>query len=163
VVVVVIALVAGAALGLRALLAGPPVPQVTTYHDAQGRYSFARPALWTVTPGANGALVADSNGANTITITVGAAPSGQTAPTIANALAKQQGLQSAAPITIAGDQWQQRAGSVTGADGATRVVTLYVDIHAGAVYTIESSSPISVSGSINTLVYQPLLASFAFR
>jgi hypothetical protein len=41
-------------------------------------------------------------------------------------------------------------------------VTLYVDVHAGDLYTIETSSPASVASSINTLVYQPLLASFTF-
>lgn len=66
-------------------------------------------------------------------------------------------------MSIAGDQWERRAGQVTGVDGATRVVTLYVDIHAGELYTIETSSPTSVSDSINTLVYQPLLASFTFH
>jgi hypothetical protein len=160
--VVVVALVAGGAVELRALLATPPIPKTITYHDQQRRFSFAEPALWTVTPRADGALLADSSGANTLTITVVTAPAGQTASAAADTLAAQQALQSAPAATIAGDQWEQRTGAVTGADGATRVVTLYVDMHAGDLYTIETSSPTSVADSINTLVYQPLLASFTF-
>lgn len=161
--VVVALLAAGGAIGARALLATPPVSKTTVYHDPQARFSFKEPTLWTVTPRADGALLADSSGANTLTISVAAAQAGQTAPGVADTLAAQQGLQSAAPEQIAGDQWEQRTGSVTGADGATRVVTLYVDIHAGLVYTIQTSSPSSVADSENTLVYQPLLASFTFH
>lgn len=161
--VVVVALAIGGFFEARALLATKPVPTTTTYHDAQGRFSFAEPALWAVTPRANGALLADSDGANTLTITVATAQTGQTANAVADTLAAQQSLQAAPVATIAGDQWEQRAGRVTGVDGATRVVTLYVDIHAGELYTIQTSSPTSVSSSINTLVYQPLLSSFAFH
>lgn len=161
--VVVAALVTGGVIEARALLATPPIPTTTTYHDPQQRFSFAEPALWTVTPRANGALLADSTGASTLTITVAPAPATQTASAIADTLAAQQGLQSAPAVTIAGDQWEQRSGSVTGADGATRIITLYVDIHGSSLYTIETSSPTSVASSINTLVYQPLLASFAFQ
>ncbi len=159
---VVVALIAGGAFVARALLAPPPVPRTITYHDQQQRFSFAEPALWTVTPRSDGALLADSSGANTLTITVAPDSTGQTADAVANALATQQSLQSARAIAIAGDQWERRTGAVTGADGATRVVTLYVDVHAGFLYTIQTSSPTSVATSINTLVYQPLLASFTF-
>ncbi|HEX8996204.1 MAG TPA: hypothetical protein VF812_09250 [Ktedonobacterales bacterium] len=161
--VLIAALSVGGYFTARALLASKPVPTTTTFHDAQGHFSFTEPALWTVTPRADGALLADSNGANTVTITVASAQTGQTALAVADAQAKQQGLQAAPEMSIAGDQWEQRAGQVTGVDGATRVVTLYVDIHAGELYTIETSSPTSVSDSINTLVYQPLLASFTFH
>jgi hypothetical protein len=161
--VVVAALITGGVIEARALLATPPIPKTTTYHDPQRRFSFAEPALWTVTPQADGALLADSTGASTLTITVAPAQATQTASVVADTLATQQGLQSAPAATIAGDQWEQRTGSVTGADGATRSVTLYVDLHGSSLYTIETSSPTSVSSSINTLVYQPLLASFAFQ
>ncbi len=162
-IVVVVALAAGAIVEARALLATPPIPKTTTYHDPQRRFSFAEPALWTVTPNTDGALLADSTGANTVTITVATAQAGQTASATADTLAAQQGLQAAPATSIAGGQWQQRAGSVVGVDGATRVVTVYVDIHAGDLYTIQTSSPTSVADSINALVYQPLLASFAFH
>lgn len=158
-----IALAVGGFFVARGLLAPKPVPTTTTYHDAQRRFSFAEPALWAVTSNASGALLTDSSGANTVTITVASAQAGQSASDIADSLATQQGLSGAPTVTIGGDQWQQRTGSVTGQDGATRIVTLYVDIHNGELYTIESSSPSSVSSSMNTLVYQPLLASFAFN
>ena len=160
--VALLALGAGGYFGARTLLAPKPVPTTTAYYDAQRRFSFSEPALWTVTPNANGALLTDSSGASTVTITVAPAQAGQAVGAIADTLAAQQGLQSAPTATIGGEQWQQRSGQVIGQDGATRVVTLYVDIHAGKLYTIESSSPTSVANSVNTLVYQPLLASFSF-
>ncbi|HEX8981922.1 MAG TPA: hypothetical protein VF792_04060 [Ktedonobacterales bacterium] len=162
-IVVVVAALTGVGFGVRAFFAPAPVPTTTTYHDPQRRFSFTEPSLWTVTTQATGALIADSNGANTVTITVATPPSGKTASQVADSLATQQQLESATPVSIAGDEWEQRTGSVTGLDGATRVVTLYVDVHAGELYTIETSSPTSVANSINTVVYQPLLASFAFK
>lgn len=160
--VVVAGLVTGGAIELRALLAPPPVPKTITYHDPEGRFSFAEPALWSVTPRTNGALLADSSGANTLTITVDATQADQTASTVADELATRLGLQAAPAVSIGGAQWEQRTGSVIGSDGATRILTVYVDIHASAVYTIQTSSPSSVADSENTLVYQPLLASFTF-
>jgi len=160
--VALIALATGGFFVARGLLAPKPVAQTTIYHDAQRRFSFAQPSLWTVTPNTSGALLSDSSGANTVTIIVAPAPATHSVSVIADTLAKQQGLHSASTTTIGGEQWQQFTGSVTGQDGATRIDTLYVDIHAGSLYTIESSSPTSVSSSMNTLVYQPLLASFTF-
>ena len=145
-----------------ALLAPPPVPKTITYHDPEGRFSFAEPALWSVTPRTDGALLADSSGANTLTITVDATQADQTASAVADELATRLGLQAAPAVSIGGAQWEQRTGSVIGSDGATRILTVYVDIHASAVYTIQTSSPSSVADSENTLVYQPLLASFTF-
>lgn len=162
-IVVVLAALTGLGLGVRAFFAPASIPTTTTYHDPQRRFSFTQPSLWTVTTQASGALIADSNGANTVTITVAAPPAGKTASEVADSLATQQNLLPAAAMPIAGDEWEQRAGRVTGLDGATRVVTLYVDMHAGELYTIETSSPTSVASSINTVVYQPLLASFAFK
>ncbi|HEX8732507.1 MAG TPA: hypothetical protein VF725_10675 [Ktedonobacterales bacterium] len=161
--VVIAALATGGVLAARALLAGKPVPTTTIYHDPQRRFSFAEPSLWTVTANSQGALLTDSSGANTVTISVTSAPSGQAAGLIADGMAQRQGLHSAPDISIGGDQWQQRTGSVTGQDGATRIVTLYVDTHGTALYTIETSSPTSVADSMTSLVYQPLLASFSFR
>lgn len=160
--VVIAGLATGGVIAARALLAGKPVSTTTVYHDPQRRFSFAEPTLWTVTTNAQGALLTDSSGANTITISVTAAQSGQAAGLVADTLAQQQGLHSAPDASIGGDQWQQRTGSVTGQDGATRIVTLYVDVRGGALYTIETSSPTSVADSMASLVYQPLLASFRF-
>ncbi len=161
--VIVAALGVGGFFVARGLLAPKPVPTTTVYHDAQGRFSFAKPALWTVTPRANGALVADSTGANTITFTVATAQAGQSARAIADTLAAPLGLVNMPTVVIAGDQWEERTGQIIGQDGATRFVTLYVDIHASTLYTIQTSSPTDVSSSMNTLVYQPLLSSFSFR
>ncbi len=161
--VLVAALVTGGIFEARALLATPPIPATTTYHDPQKRFSFAEPALWTVTARSDGAQVADSTGANTVTISVSAATPGQTASAVADVLATRFGAPTAAVASIAGDQWQQRTITYTGSDGATRVLTLYVDLRAGALYVIQTSSPTSVATSINTLVYQPLLASFTFK
>lgn len=160
--VVIAALATGGVFAARALLAGKPVPTTTIYHDPQRRFSFAEPALWTVTGNAQGALLTDSSGANTVTISVTTAQSGQAAGLIADAMAQQQGLHSASDVSIGGDQWQQRTGSVTGQDGATRIMTLYVDVRGTALYTIETSSPTSVASSMTSLVYQPLLTSFTF-
>lgn len=158
----IVVLGVGGFIAVRAMLATRAITTVTTYHDPQRRFSFAQPSLWKVTPNAAGALLSDSSGANTVTISVNAAPTGKAAGILADALAAQQGLHSAPDATIGGDQWQQRTGSITGQDGATRIVTLYLDVHGGELYTIETSSPSSVSDSMTALVYQPLLASFSF-
>jgi hypothetical protein len=158
----VIALLAGGAYALRATLAGPPVPQSVTYHDPNGRFTVTVPALWTVTRQASGALLTDSSGANSVTISAAPAQPGQTASSVANALAASQGLKPAAPVAISGDSWQQRSAQVTGQDGATRVIVVYADVRAGVVYTIQLSSPTASYNTINNLVYQPLLASFSF-
>lgn len=163
----VVALVALAALGaggyaLRAALAGPPLPKSVVYHDPGGRFSFIEPTLWTVTAQAQGALITDSSGANSVTIQVTSAQSGETAASLADATAKQLGLQNSATTEVGGDTWQQRSGQVTGQDGATRQMVALVDVRAGEVFTIELSSPTASYTSINNLVYQPLLASFTF-
>lgn len=159
---VVIALLAGGGYVLRATLAGPPVPKSITYRDPDGRFTISVPALWTVTRQASGALLTDSSGANSVTISAATAQPRQTAITVADAFAARQGLSSAAPIEIGGDTWQQRSGQVTGQDGAIRVIVLYADVRDGQVFTIEVSSPTSSYTTINNLVYQPLLASFKF-
>jgi hypothetical protein len=53
-------------------------------------------------------------------------------------------------------------GDVTGRDGVVREVHVHVTEHSGWLYVIELSSPISSFDSIDNLVYQPLLDSFAF-
>jgi hypothetical protein len=157
-----IALLAGGGYALRAALAGPPVPKSVTYRDPDGRFTVTVPALWTVTRQASGALLTDSSGANSVTISDTPAQTGQTAENVANALAIQQGLQPATPAQIGGDTWQQRTGQVTGQDGATRMIVVFADVRDGEVYTILLSSPTASYATVNNLVYQPLLASFTF-
>lgn len=159
---IVLATLAGGGYALRAMLASPPVPKVVTYHDPEGRFSVTVPALWTVTQQANGALLTDSSGANSATISASPAKHGQTAANLADALAASQSLKAAPATDIGGDTWQQRSAQVTGQDGATRVVTLFVDVRGGIAYTILLSSPNASYVTINNLVYQPLLASFRF-
>ena len=160
--VIVLALLAGGAYALRAALAGPPVPKTITYRDPNGHFAITVPALWTVTRQASGALLTDSSGANSVTISDAPAQPGQTAASVADALATHQGLQAASPTQIGGDTWEQRSGQVTGQDGATRTIVAYVDVRGGEVYTIQASSPTASYATINNLVYQPLLASFTF-
>lgn len=160
--IVVVALLAGGGYALRAALAGPPVPKTVTYRDPDGHFTVTVPALWTATHQSTGALLTDSSGANTVTISDAPAQMGQTAASVADALATQQGLQPATPAQIGGDTWEQRSGQVTGQDGATRTVVLYVDVRGGETYTILMSSPTASYATVNNLVYQPLLASFAF-
>lgn len=161
--VVVLVVLVGGGIALRAALAGPPVPSSVTYHDPAGRFSFTVPALWSVTRQDNGALVTDSSGANSVTITAAPAQANQTAVSVANALALSQKLQPAAPMQVGGDTWQQRSGQVTGQDGATREIVALVDVRSGVLYTIQLSSPSASYASVNNLAYQPLLASFTFR
>ena len=159
---VLIALVAGGGYALRAALAGPPVPKSVTYRDPDGRFTITMPALWTITRQASGALLTDSSGANSVTIRDTPAQPKQTAASVADSLAAPLSLQPATPAQIGGDVWQQRAGQVTGQDGATRMIALYVDLRGGEIYTIQLSSPTTSYDTINNLVYQPLLASFSF-
>lgn len=159
---VLLAALAGGGYALRVALAGPPVPKSVVYRDPGGRYTLTVPALWTVTRQADGALLTDSSGANSVTISVAPAQAGQTAANIADASARQLGLRTAAPAQIGGDAWDQRAGQVIGQDGATRQMVVFVDVRAGDVYMIQLSSPTASYTTINNLVYQPLLSSFAF-
>jgi hypothetical protein len=77
-------------------------------------------------------------------------------------LASQQGLNAAPTTQLAGATWEQRAGQATGRDGVVRATTIYVTLRGGQVYVITLSSPLATFSSTNTLVYQPLLASFQF-
>jgi hypothetical protein len=157
-----LALLAGGGYALRAALAGPPVPKTVTYRDPNGHFTVTVPALWTVTRQASGALLTDSSGANSVTISDAPAQPGQTAASVADALATQQGLQAASPTQLGGDTWEQRSGQITGQDGATRTIVVYADVREGEAYTIQVSSPTASYATINNLVYQPLLASFTF-
>lgn len=161
--VVVLALAGGAIYAARVLTAGPPVSHQSVYHDPLTRFSFTRPTLWQVTATPDGALLTDSDGASTAKISVSAQTNGQDAAAYADSLAQPLGLTAGPPQTIAGEQWEQRSGQVTGTDGAVRQMVVLVTLHSGQLYTIEFSSPTASYSGVNNLVYQPLLASFQFE
>ncbi|HEX6123231.1 MAG TPA: hypothetical protein VFY89_08720 [Ktedonobacterales bacterium] len=160
--VVVALLAAGAGLALRATLAAPPVASTSVY-TARNLFRFDRPALWSATPLRNGVLLADSGGTSTVRITAVAVSLSQTAQSEATAIATATpGLLPAPEVRIGDQTWQQLSGQLTGSDGATRQIVEYVTIRDSELYTIECSCPLSSYTSTNTLVFQPLLASFAF-
>jgi hypothetical protein len=164
--VVVIAALGGGAYALRTLTAGTPVPSRIVYQDPGHRFRFDRPALWSVMPADNGVTLADSSRASTATVALVTPQTGDTAAsyadTLAHAPAMQPPLSDAPARTIGGDLWEQRAGQVTGADGVERQVVVFVTLHAGELYVIRFSSPVASYSADTTLVYTPLLDSFAF-
>ena len=160
----VLALAAGGGVAylVRALTASPPVASSQVYRDPDHRFHFTRPALWTLTPRSDGVLLTDGDGVNSMTLTIGAPLPGEDAKAAADALAKSQNLAAAPPQQFAGATWEVRSGSHTDADGVTRQTTLYVTLHDGEVYSVACMSPLASYSATNNLVYQPLLASFAF-
>ena len=160
--ILVLAAGGGAAYVVRGLTAAPPVASTSVYHDPRHQFSFQRPALWLVTPASEGVAMTDSSGASTAQVSVAAPQAGETAQSHAQSLAARLGLSAASVQQIAGEQWEQRSGQVTGADGAVRQVAVYVTLHAGELYTIQCSSPIASYDSTNNLVFAPMLASFTF-
>jgi len=96
------------------------------------------------------------------TVTISAPSSGEDAKAAADALAKSQNLAAAPQQQFAEATWEVRSGPHTDADGVTRQTTLYVTLHDGEVYSIACTSPLASYSATNNLVYQPLLASFAF-
>lgn len=163
--VLVLAAGGGAAYAVRTLNAPASVSSITVYADPQQRFSFHRPTLWLVTPSPDGVLMTDSDGASTAKVTVTTPAANETAQIHAQSLAAQLGLSDATPQVpqqIAGQQWEQRSGQVTGSDGAVRQMVVYVTLHSGLLYTIQLSSPVASYSSTNNLVFQPLLASFSF-
>jgi hypothetical protein len=148
--------------GVRALTAGPPVPKQVVYQDPAHRFRLSRPGLWSATPETDGVLLADSSGASSVHVTVRAQTGGETARTAANAIAVARNLKTADPVSFANASWEQRVGQLTGRDGAVRQVTVDVTIHGGYVYTVELASPLATYTSVDTLVFQPALASFQF-
>lgn len=152
----------GIAYTVRALTAAPPVANQTIYRDPQHRFHFQRPALWLVTPTTDGVTLSDSDGASTAKIDLPSLSSPATAKAYADQLATQNNLTATLPQQIAGETWEQRLGQVTGADGAVREVVVFVTLHNDHLYVIQFTCPVASYDSINNLVYQPLLASFAF-
>ena len=148
--------------GVRALTAGPPVPKQVVYQDPAHRFRLSRPGLWSAAPETDGVLLADSSGASSVHVTVRAQTGGETARTAANAIATARNLKPGDPVSFANTSWEQRVGQLTGRDGAVRQVTVDVTIHDGYVYTVELASPLATYSSVDTLVFQPTLASFQF-
>ncbi len=157
-----LAVLAGAAYTVRALTAAPPVANQTIYRDSQHRFHFQRPALWIVTPTADGVNLTDSDGASGARITLPNLSAPMTAKAYADQLATQDSLTASLPQQIAGETWEQRVGQVTGTDGAVREVVIFVTVHNAHLYAIQFTCPVATYDSVNNLVYQPLLASFAF-
>ena len=163
VVVLFIVAVGGAFYVAQRLTARPQVPTQVTYHDPQRRFSLVRPGLWSVTVLDDGVLLSDSSGLSTAQVQLTAPSAGETAVSHADELASQKSLQAAPPLRFAGATWQQRSAQVTGADGAVRMDVVLVTEHSGIMYTLEFNSPVASYSGVNTLVYQPLMASFAFH
>lgn len=157
-----VALVGVGAWGVRALLAGPPVPRQVVYQDPAHRFRLSRPGLWSATPAPDGVLLADSSGASSMRVTVRAPSGGETAKTAADTIASARKLDAAESGAFAGETWERRVGQFTGRDGAVRQETVNVALHGGSVYIIELASPLATYGSADTLVFQPALASFQF-
>lgn len=160
--VLVLVLLGSSAYAIRALTAPAPVAHQTLYRDPAHHFHLLRPALWLATPTTDGVTLSDSDGASTAQISVRSLAHGETAASSANALAASRSLSAAPAQTIGGVAWEQRRGQATGTDGAVRQITLYVATHDGLLYTIELSSPLANYDATSTLVYQPLIASFAF-
>lgn len=149
---------------VRGLTAGPPVSSQTTYQDPEHRFTFRQPTLWSALATADGVQLADSDGSSTVVIAVLAMSTPGTANDYASQEATAMGLYVAPSQQIGGVTWDQRSGLVTDlTDGAVHKVVLFVTIHDGLVYTITCTSPIASYTQVNTLVYQPLLATFRFE
>ena len=149
---------------VRGLTAGPPVSSQTTYQDPEHRFTFRQPTLWSALATADGVQLADSDGSSTVVIAVLAISTPETANDYASQEATAMGLYVASSQQIGGVTWDQRSGLVTDlTDGAVHKVVLFVTIHDGLVYTITFTSPIASYTQVNTLVYQPLLATFRFE
>jgi hypothetical protein len=160
--VVVLAALGGVAYAIQKLTAAPPVASSALYQDAGHRFRFQRPALWTLAASDAGVTLTDSDGVSTARVLVAAPAAGEDAAAHADALAKPIGLQAAPTRDFAGETWQQRTGQVAGADGVVRQDVILVAARDGTLYTIEFSSPVATFTSLDNLVFQPLLDSFAF-
>jgi hypothetical protein len=163
--VLLVLLAAGGGFYLvRGLTAGPPVSSQSTYRDTRYHFSFRDPTLWTTLQTANGVDLSDSDGTSTAVIEVVPISTPQTAGDYAEKLATQMGLGPAPEQFIGGEVWEQHSGLVTDlTDGVVHKVVLFVTVHNGQIFTITFSCPIASYMQISVMVYQPLLASFAFN
>ncbi len=159
---VVRAALGGAAYAERKLTAALPVASTAIYQDAGHHFRFQRPALWTLAASDAGVTLTDSDGVSIARVLVAEPAAGEDAAAHADALAKRIGLQAAPTRDFAGETWQQRTGQVAGADGVVRQEVILVAARDSTLYTIEFSSPVATFTSLDNLVFQPLLDSFAF-
>jgi hypothetical protein len=171
IVAVIVAALAGALFARQGTTTTPPVARQTLYTDPAGRFSFQRPALWSVTRTTSGVSLTDSSGSSSVVVAlatpgVAGVPADMSATTYADQLARQLG--GATPLaalparTIGGAQWERREGQVTGADGAVRETLVLVTEHDGTLYAITCTSPVANFAATTNLVFDPLLGSFAF-
>jgi hypothetical protein len=163
--VVLVLVAAGAGFYVeRGLTAAPPISRQSTYQDPQHRFAFQKPTLWTALTTANGVQLSDSDGSSTAAITVIQTGTPETVADYAAAQATEMGLAPAPAQEIGSELWDQYSGKVTDpTDGAVHEVVLFVTVHNTLIYSITLSCPIASYAQLNTLVYQPLLASFRFE
>jgi hypothetical protein len=148
----------------RGLTASAPISRQSMYMDPQHRFAFQKPTLWTALTTASGVQLSDSDGSSTAAVTVVQTGTPETAGHFADVQATQMGLALAPAQEIGGELWEQRTGKVTDpTDGAVHEVVLFVTVHDALIYSITFSCPIASYAELNTLVYQPLLASFRFE
>jgi hypothetical protein len=160
------------ALSLVAFLAGlvvlsyrlipPAFPAQAVYRDPAHHFHFAQPALWQATPTLDGVRLTDSTGTSTVLITIGQPVAGVNVAPYADSLDESLGIGPAAPVDVNGVTWEASVGQVTDAGGATHLVAAYLTVQQGLLYIVEFSSPAHTFDATNTLVFQPLLRSFAF-
>ncbi len=152
----------GAAYVLRLVTASPNVSQQTLYSDPAHRFHFQRPTLWQISATSGGVALSDATGTSSAMVTVSTAGASDSAATAADALAAPLGLTTQPGQVFAGTTWERRAGQATGQDGAVRYYVVLATLREGEIYVIEFSSPVASYAATNTLVYQPMLNSFAF-
>ena len=138
------------------------VPLRTVYHDPKTRFHFVLPALWQATPDDSGVRLTDSTGISTLRVAVALDMPGQDAASSASLLAENLGIGMDTPVQFAGTTWERREGQITGEDAVQREMVALVTVYNGEIYIIEYSSPATTFAQTNTLVFQPLLRSFAF-
>jgi hypothetical protein len=157
----IVALIAGIVV-LHYRLIPPGVPALRIYRDPAHRFHVAQPALWDAHPDDSGVVFSDSAGISTVQIKVMPAAPDEDAEQAADIIAKASGFSYDSPVLQAGATWQRRSGQITEADGTQREVVVLVALHGEQLYLIECSSPASSFETIDGLVLQPLLRSFAF-
>jgi hypothetical protein len=138
------------------------VPAQAVYRDPAHRFTFTQPALWQTTTTIDGVRLTDSTGTSTVQITISAPEAGDAAAVRFASLANSLSLRALAPLVVAGATWQERSGQVSSANGVTYDTIILGTWYGPQFYTIEFSSPVTSFDATNSLVFQPLLSSFAF-
>jgi hypothetical protein len=157
----VLVLVAGIVV-LRYRLVPPGVPARSVYRDPGRRFHFVQPALWHAAPMDGGVRLVDDTGSSTAEVVVTWPGLDANAANSADSIAENLGIASPATAHFAGVTWEQRSGQVLGNDGVRRQVVVLTTLHDGQLYIIELASPAGSFAATESLVFQPLLRSFAF-